>query len=306
VVCGRNAIAQLGVANGTRGTVTALDPHAHTLTIGVDGKAPREVILPPWYLDGRGRGERNRRVDLAYATTGHRAQGLTRWRALVRLPSQEDVNWLYVQLSHARHETNLYPVVGPEPQGPAGRGRPAAGGPVVAVRVRASVGRPGASAHAEYRRRRATERVSWAHSLPWRAGAVLGGALTAELLGAHAAPHLAGLLAVMGAAGLGWWLRFRPSADTLAWRRGAAGERRTARLLVPLEHQSWAVLHDLAIPGSQANIDHLVIGPGGVLVIDSKQYRGATPPRPARVPVARPPPARLGPAQSPVGGRPSR
>jgi hypothetical protein len=33
-------------------------------------------------------------------------------------------------------------------------------------------------------------------------------------------------------------------------------------------------LHDLAIPGSQANIDHLAIGPGGVLVIDSKQYRG--------------------------------
>jgi hypothetical protein len=32
---------------------------------------------------------------------------------------------------------------------------PAAGRPVVAVRVRASVGRPGASAHAEYRRRRA-------------------------------------------------------------------------------------------------------------------------------------------------------
>jgi hypothetical protein len=33
-------------------------------------------------------------------------------------------------------------------------------------------------------------------------------------------------------------------------------------------------LHDLAIPGSQANIDHLAIGPGGVLDIDTKQYRG--------------------------------
>jgi Nuclease-related domain len=30
----------------------------------------------------------------------------------------------------------------------------------------------------------------------------------------------------------------------------------------------------LAIPNSPANIDHLVIGPGGVVVIDSKQYRG--------------------------------
>jgi AAA domain len=119
VVCGRNAIGQLGVANGTRGTVTALDPDARTLTIRVEGKEPREVTLPGWYLDGRGRGERNRRVDLAYATTGHRAQGLTKWRALVRLTGHEDTNWLYVQLSRARHETTLYPVVGPEPQGPA-------------------------------------------------------------------------------------------------------------------------------------------------------------------------------------------
>jgi hypothetical protein len=56
-------------------------------------------------------------VDLAYATTGHRAQGLTRGRALVRLTGTEDVNWLYVQLSRARQDTRLYAVVGPEPQG---------------------------------------------------------------------------------------------------------------------------------------------------------------------------------------------
>jgi len=118
-VCGRNAIAQLGVANGTRGTITALDSQARTLTVQVDAKEPREVVLPAWYLDGRQRTERNRRVDLAYATTGHRAQGLTRGRALVRLTGSEDSNWLYVQLSRARHQTTLYPVVGPEPQGPA-------------------------------------------------------------------------------------------------------------------------------------------------------------------------------------------
>jgi hypothetical protein len=45
-------------------------------------------------------------------------------------------------------------------------------------------------------------------------------------------------------------------------------------VLGPLERQGWAVLHDLAVPGSRANLDHLVIGPGGVFVIDSKQYRG--------------------------------
>jgi hypothetical protein len=117
VVCGHNAIGELGVANGSRGVVTALDPQARTLTLRLDGTDGREVTLPRSYLDGRGRGERNRRVDLAYATTGHRAQGLTRGRALVRLTGSEDVNWLYVQLSRARQDTRLYAVVGPEPQG---------------------------------------------------------------------------------------------------------------------------------------------------------------------------------------------
>jgi conjugative relaxase-like TrwC/TraI family protein len=115
VVCGHNAIAELGVANGSRGTITALDPHARALTIQLDGQDAKEVILPRFYLDGRRQGERNRRVDLAYATTGHRAQGLTRGRALVRLTGTEDVNWLYVQLSRARQDTRLYAVVGPEP-----------------------------------------------------------------------------------------------------------------------------------------------------------------------------------------------
>jgi conjugative relaxase-like TrwC/TraI family protein len=117
VVCGHNAIGELGVANGSRGTITALDPHTRTLTLRLDGDDGQEITLPRSYLDGRGRGERNRRVDLAYATTGHRAQGLTRGRALVRLTGTEDVNWLYVQLSRARQDTRLYAVVGPEPQG---------------------------------------------------------------------------------------------------------------------------------------------------------------------------------------------
>jgi hypothetical protein len=117
VVCGHNAIGELGVANGSRGVVTALDPYARTLTIRLNSSDGPTVTLPRAYLDGRGCGERNRRVDLAYVTTGHRAQGLTRGRALVRLTGSEDVNWLYVQLSRARQDTRLYAVVGPEPQG---------------------------------------------------------------------------------------------------------------------------------------------------------------------------------------------
>jgi hypothetical protein len=36
------------------------------------------------------------------------------------------------------------------------------------------------------------------------------------------------------------------------------------------------VFHDLAVPGkTSANVDHLVIGPTGVFVIDSKQWTGS-------------------------------
>ena len=187
----------------------------------------------------------------------------------IRPLNQADLQALLAHLHHHAQDDEDEGLV----VGPAGR-RAAAGGPVLAVRVRASVGRPGASAHVEYRRRRAAERARWTRGLPWRVAVVLAAGVAAGLLAAQVAPDLAGLLAVAVTAGLGWWLRCRPSVDTRAWRRGAAGERRTARLLAPLERRGWAVLHDLAIPGTQANIDHVVIGPGGVLVIDSKQYRG--------------------------------
>jgi Nuclease-related domain len=146
--------------------------------------------------------------------------------------------------------------------------------PVVAVRVRASVGRPGGSAQATWRRMRASEWAAWTRTLPWRVAATLGMGAGAGVLGSLLAPQLGLVLGGLAAVAAGWGLRFRPSPDAIAWRRGAAGERRTARLLAALERHGWAVLHDLAVPGSQANIDHLVIGPGGVFVIDSKQYRG--------------------------------
>jgi hypothetical protein len=190
----------------------------------------------------------------------------------IRPLSQRDLQALLAHLT-PDHGQEQPPGQGHRPGLEVGR-PPAAGRPVVAVRVRASVGRPGAAAHAEYRRRRAAERARWTHSLPWRVAAVVATGLVGGLLAAQVAPGRAGLLAGVAAAAVGWQLGFRPSPDTRAWRHGAAGERRTARLLAPLERHGWAVLHDLAVPGSAANIDHLVIGPGGVLAVDTKQYRG--------------------------------
>ena len=127
--------------------------------------------------------------------------------------------------------------------------------PVVAVRVRASVGRPGRSAHVQWRRLRTAEWSAWTRTRPWRVAVTLGIGAAGGLFGSLLAPRLGLLVAALAVMATAWGLRFRPSPDAVAWRRDTAGERRTAQLLDPLEQHGWAVLHDLAVPGSQANID---------------------------------------------------
>ena len=63
-------------------------------------------------------------------------------------------------------------------------------------------------------------------------------------------------------------------ATTTAWRKGARGEERTAKLLSPLEAQGFRVIHDRLIPGRRENIDHIVVGPPGVFTIETKDYAG--------------------------------
>jgi hypothetical protein len=46
-------------------------------------------------------------------------------------------------------------------------------------------------------------------------------------------------------------------------------QRRTAEALEPLGRQGFLVLHDLTLPGWPASLDHLVVGPTGVCVIQS-------------------------------------
>jgi hypothetical protein len=60
-----------------------------------------------------------------------------------------------------------------------------------------------------------------------------------------------------------------------AWQTGAQVELRTARLLEPLEGEGFRILHDRQIPGSRANIDHLVIGPPGIYVVETKSLGGS-------------------------------
>jgi hypothetical protein len=73
--------------------------------------------------------------------------------------------------------------------------------------------------------------------------------------------------------------RAREKAERLKKRaelfeQGADGEAETARVLTSLG-SDWVALHDVRWPGRRlANVDHVLVGPGGVFVIDSKNWSG--------------------------------
>ncbi|WP_433889349.1 nuclease-related domain-containing protein [Streptomyces sp. CA-111067] len=68
---------------------------------------------------------------------------------------------------------------------------------------------------------------------------------------------------------LAWLFRRRTEADS--WRAGLVGERVVARELARLNRRGWRTLH--SIPLSPTNdIDHLLIGPGGVFTINTKNH----------------------------------
>jgi Nuclease-related domain len=135
-------------------------------------------------------------------------------------------------------------------------------------------GHPGASAHACYRRRRAAEWTLYQRTLPLRLAGLALASLVAALAVDKVASPLAGWAGLVAAGLVGWRVRFRVSQDARNWQRGARGERRTARQLNRLTRHGWVVFHDLAVPNSRANADHLAIGPGGVFLADSKNWRG--------------------------------
>lgn len=96
------------------------------------------------------------------------------------------------------------------------------------------------------------------------------------------------VVAVVAAAAVWWWAGPVPAAvaaaavtlaapapkATRSWRIGAQGERDTARLLRPLRLLGWRTLHDRRVPGQSGNIDHLVVGRGGVFAVETKSWSG--------------------------------
>ncbi len=104
ILCRRNSDT-LGVRNGTRGTVAAVDPTQGTLTCETD--RGNRVELSRSYLEAG-------HAQHAYALTGHASQGLTVERAFVLGSDRGRLQeWGYVTLSRARETTRLY-LTGPQ------------------------------------------------------------------------------------------------------------------------------------------------------------------------------------------------
>lgn len=65
-----------------------------------------------------------------------------------------------------------------------------------------------------------------------------------------------------------------PTRDERAWARGAAGEATVGDRLNRLRGQGWFVLHAVPVGRRGTDIDHVLIGPGGVYTINTKNHPG--------------------------------
>ncbi len=86
--------------------------------------------------------------------------------------------------------------------------------------------------------------------------------------------ELSWLAGVLAGGSAGAWLALRRSGRRPRRRSyaEARAEHRTAASLAPLEHAGWRFLHD--VRGLDTTFDHIAIGPGGVIVLQSISAEG--------------------------------
>ncbi|NCD32272.1 MAG: NERD domain-containing protein [Spartobacteria bacterium] len=70
-----------------------------------------------------------------------------------------------------------------------------------------------------------------------------------------------------------WFLMRKANNAYTGFVKGARGEERTAQTLRLLSHD-FTVFHGVNVTGGKNDVDHLVIGPTGVLVIETKNWSG--------------------------------
>lgn len=73
-------------------------------------------------------------------------------------------------------------------------------------------------------------------------------------------------------AALDWYGDAIDRAEERIWSAGAAGERVVGRALDALVDHGWRVLHAVPVGTRGTDIDHVLIGPGGVYTINTKHH----------------------------------
>lgn len=59
-----------------------------------------------------------------------------------------------------------------------------------------------------------------------------------------------------------------------AWNQGAVGERKVGAKIDRVVSRHGVALHDRLVPGTKANIDHIIVTRHGIWVVDAKNYSG--------------------------------
>lgn len=106
--------------------------------------------------------------------------------------------------------------------------------------------------------------------------APFGAAMLARWLGAGTTATLCGsLMAFVAVTAGSAWRVIRLWRKRQAYYLGWFGERIVAEKLAPLRFSGWRVFHDVPFVsnGKPFNIDHVVVGEGGVFVIETKTRR---------------------------------
>src|SRR4051812_49034648 len=75
------------------------------------------------------------------------------------------------------------------------------------------------------------------------------------------------------ARGQGLWRKFVARKSARSWRAGADGEEEVARSLDKLP-DGWCILHAVPVGETGSDIDHVIIGPGGVFTLNTKNHSG--------------------------------
>jgi hypothetical protein len=130
-----------------------------------------------------------------------------------------------------------------------------------------------AGAYAEGRYRRGLR--DWRSRTRLIVTACFGPFIVAGVVGLMIAGHLAAWFAgAMFGLGIALVIAMRESPPWYIekWQLGAEGERKTEKVLKKLERSRWLVVHDVAC--ARGNYDHIVVGPGGVFLLDTKNLQG--------------------------------